>query len=276
MWESSFVLVNGSRMHITRTGGSKPPLVLAHGVTDDGLCWTPLAQRLEADYDLIMVDGRGHGRSDPIPQKYGPREQAGDLGGVISGLGLTRPFILGHSMGAVTALVLAGIYPDLPGAILLEDPPDWWMPPVPEAPADSERQATYTLWFKELKTKSVEQLISEQRVSSPGWSEGELRPWAEAKLRFDPQALGIFGPNPAASVDWKEVLPRIICPALLITADPARGSIVTPGSAQALKMKVTQLQIVHIPGAGHNIRREQFNLYLETVSAFLHGVKAVT
>ena len=38
---------------------------------------------------------------------------------------LAHPTILGHSMGAITTLALAGTYPDLPRAILLEAPPAW-------------------------------------------------------------------------------------------------------------------------------------------------------
>src|SRR5262249_34154967 len=119
-WQSGDIEANGLRLHYTRTGGAKPPLVLAHGVMDDGLCWMRVARALEADYDVIMVDARGHGRSDAPETGYGPTEQAADLHGVITGLGLRRPAILGHSMGANTTLVLAGTYPDVPGAILLE------------------------------------------------------------------------------------------------------------------------------------------------------------
>ena len=37
-WIEGDVLVNGRSFHYTRAGGNKPPLVLAHGFTDDGLC----------------------------------------------------------------------------------------------------------------------------------------------------------------------------------------------------------------------------------------------
>ena len=57
-WESGYVEVSELRLHYTRTGGEKPPLVLAHGVTDDGLCWTPIVAALETDYDVVMVDAR--------------------------------------------------------------------------------------------------------------------------------------------------------------------------------------------------------------------------
>ena len=44
---------------------------MAHGSSDYGLCWTNLAMELEGDYDIIMVDARGHGFSDP-PSKSDP------------------------------------------------------------------------------------------------------------------------------------------------------------------------------------------------------------
>lgn len=42
-WTDGYVLANGIRIHYWRTGGNKPPLVMAHGSSDDGLCWTNLA-----------------------------------------------------------------------------------------------------------------------------------------------------------------------------------------------------------------------------------------
>jgi len=271
-WQSGELFANGLCIHYTRTGGDKPPFVLSHGITDDGLCWTPVAKVLEPHYDVVMVDARGHGRSEAPQEGYGPIEQAGDLAGVVAWLELKKPILLGHSMGAVTTLVMAGFYPDLPGAIMLEDPPDWWMPAKQITPEVAERFATGLKWMTDLKSKPRQQIIAEQRAAAPGWSEAELEPWVDSKLRFNPQVLSIFGPNPAAGVDWKATLGRITCPALLITADPALGSIVTEDSAKALKVLVPQLKIAHIPGAGHNIRREQFDQYLVAVRAFLDDV----
>jgi pimeloyl-ACP methyl ester carboxylesterase len=165
-WQTGDVSANGIRLHYTRIGdGTKPPLVLAHGFSDDGLCWTPVAEALAPDYDVIMVDARGHGLSDAPAQGYGPAEQAADLAGVIAALRLRRPAILGHSMGAATTLVLAGTYPDVPGAILLEDPPARWMPPPPPPPeGEKDRWAGMRNWITDLKAKTREEMLTEQRA----------------------------------------------------------------------------------------------------------------
>ena len=64
-WTDGYVLANGIRIHYWRTGGDKPTMIMAHGSSDNGMCWTNLAKELVDDYDIILPDARGHGLSDP-------------------------------------------------------------------------------------------------------------------------------------------------------------------------------------------------------------------
>jgi pimeloyl-ACP methyl ester carboxylesterase len=267
-WQAGNIQVNGLRLHYTRAGvgGDKPPVVLAHGFSDDGLCWTPVARALAPDYDVVMVDARGHGKSDAPETGYGLADLAADLHGVITGLHLLRPAILGHSMGGATTLVLAAAYPDVPGAILIEDAGALNLgssAPTPEAEA---RWARMRDWVTGLKRKTRDELIGEQRAQTPHWSNAELEPWADSKHRL---SLNVLHRSDAAPVDWPALLPRIACPALLLTADPARGAMVTSEGAQELQALVPQLRVAHIPEAGHSIRRDQFERYIGIVRDFL-------
>src|SRR5947207_3143967 len=54
---------DGACIHYIRTGSAKPALLLLHGVQVSGLMWLRTAQALEATYDVIMPDLRGHGQS---------------------------------------------------------------------------------------------------------------------------------------------------------------------------------------------------------------------
>lgn len=267
-WQTGEVETNGIRIHYTRTGGGKPPLVLAHGVTDSGLCWSPLAEAFAADYDVIMVDARGHGLSETTEGGYDPATQAEDLAGLITALGSQKPAVLGHSMGAATALVLAGRHPDLPGAILLEDPPAWWTDWY-ETPEAGDRVAGMREQAIARKQMTREALIGDQRGRQPGWSDAELEPWADAKQQVSLNVLSVFGRDNPRSLDWPTTLRRITCPILLIVSDPELGGIVTAESAAALQEMVPQTEVVHIPEAGHNIRRDQFDRYIEVVRGFL-------
>jgi len=122
-WTQNDITINGVSLHYWRTGdGSNPPLVLAHGFSDNSLCWLQTALDLEADYDIIMPDARGHGLSARI--QPGERVDMGaDLAGIIQALDLQRPIVGGHSMGAAVAFQLGVRYPEIPRALLLEDPP---------------------------------------------------------------------------------------------------------------------------------------------------------
>lgn len=268
-WTSNTIATNGITLHYTRTGndnqGDKPPLVLAHGFSDDGLCWTPVAQQLQTEYDVIMVDARGHGRSDGPEAGYNPPTMAADLAGVITGLGLIKPIVMGHSMGGSTTMALAGLYPDLPGAIIIEDSGAQNRMGANNADA----QARLQQWrdrMVNLQSKTREEVLQQGRSDNPTWSDAELEPWSHAKLRFNLNALNREG---AGDVDWEEILGNITCPALLLYADNDLGGGVTPARAAEMQALLPQLQTMHIAGAGHNIRREQFAAYMDAVTTFL-------
>jgi pimeloyl-ACP methyl ester carboxylesterase len=271
-WQSRDVESNGIRIHYTRTGGDKPALVLAHGVTDHGLCWTSVAELLASDYDVIMVDARGHGRSEATDGGYGPATQAADLHGVIEALGLQRPILLGHSLGAITSLALAGLYPTVPRAILLEDPPAFWMPPQ-EAPATGAARPAPGAWISVLKGKTREELIAEARQQNPSWSEAEIGHWADSKLRVSPKVAAVFT-HEGRTLDWPAVASQVICPALAIMADLERGSAISAEAVAALQAMVPNLETVRIAGAGHSVHRDQFDRYMEAVQRFLSKVAA--
>ena len=112
-----------------------------------------------------------------------------------------------------------------------------------------------------------EELIAQQRAQST-WSEAELGPWADAKLRLSFNVLTADAPAP---IDWPGLVKKITCPVLLITADPEQGAIVNTDAAAALQALLPQTQVEHIAGAGHSIRREQFARYMAVVQEFLAG-----
>ena len=267
-WTSGDLVTHGTRLHYYRTGGGKPPLVLLHGVTDDGLCWTPAAEVLAAGYDVVMVDLRGHGKSDAPEAGYTMAAMAAEVAGLVTGLGLDRPIVLGHSMGAVTTLALAGLFPDLPAAILVEDPPAFWNLPA-GAPRDDGSRAGMLAWITGIKRKTRAELLADARAENPHWSEAELGPWADAKHRFSPRITALVPPADAITADFPALLRRIRCPALFISGDQPRGAISGAGDIAALRALVPQLQAVHIPDAGHSIRRDQFARYMEAVQDFL-------
>jgi N-formylmaleamate deformylase len=73
--EVSFCDTGSASIHYLRTGGSKPPLILLHGLTGNGACWNPVARFLESNFDVLMPDARGHGKSSAPPTFLSPQRQ---------------------------------------------------------------------------------------------------------------------------------------------------------------------------------------------------------
>ncbi|WP_458188143.1 alpha/beta fold hydrolase [Haladaptatus sp. NG-WS-4] len=100
-WSANTVRANGIEVQYYRTGEGLP-LVMAYGFYDNGRCWAPLAADLADDYDLVMYDARGHGRSDAPEAGYAIEDRVDDLVGLVDALSLVDPILLGHSMGGST------------------------------------------------------------------------------------------------------------------------------------------------------------------------------
>src|SRR5215471_11388081 len=121
-WMTGVCEAGGADIHYLRTGGAGPPLVLLHGLTGNGACWSPLARSLEGDFDVVMPDARGHGRSSAPLHGYRYDDHASDVVGLIRSLGLAAPIVLGHSMGGMTAAVVASRVAEIIRGVILVDP----------------------------------------------------------------------------------------------------------------------------------------------------------
>lgn len=268
-WSDEYVRTNGIRVHYYRTGGSKPPLLLLHGITDSGLCWSRVAKALENDYDIIMPDARGHGFSDGPETGFSIEILAEDVVGLIEALQLQRPYILGHSMGGSTTTALAARHPAIPRAILLEDPA--WRDSSSASSSDkaSPEKNPWLEWLLPLRAQPRAERIATERARSH-WVDEELEPWADSKDQFNLAIVEYNDPESRLRVtSWREDVPQISCPILLVTADPERGAVVTEQVAQEASGLWRHGEVAHIPGAGHNIRREQFEAYMAAITSFL-------
>ena len=259
-WTDGYVMANGIRIHYWRTGGDKPVLLMAHGSSDDGLCWANLAKELEADYDIIMADARGHGLSDP-PSKSDPADaQAEDLAGLIQALELEKSIVMGHSMGSASAAWFAAKYPDIPLAVILEDPRLIPWPSGNNSAAAVEKKHAGIL---KRNNTPYETLVADCMKRSPLWGRSECEFWAPSKRLHHPNnAYRNLGDRPPMS----ELFTKITAPTLILKADAnAEDRVKNEAVARILKNGT----LVHIEGAGHNVRREQKALLLRDLKAFL-------
>jgi pimeloyl-ACP methyl ester carboxylesterase len=262
-WTDGYVLANGIRIHYWRTGGNKPALVLAHGSSDDGLCWTNLAKEFQNDFDIIMFDARGHGLSDPPTPSDAPDAQVEDLAGLIKELKLTKPILMGHSMGSASVAHFAAKYPDVPRAVILEDP-GLVRPATPPGATQSTPESRRATILTRNNT-AEEALVEGCMKNSPKWGRSECEYWAPSKRRHHPDTALI---DNSKRPPMKDLLAKITARTLILKAD----------AEEALKKQNEEIagllkngKIVHIKGAGHNVRREGKEETIRVMKAFLAG-----
>ena len=279
-WTEGDVQVNDITIHYYHTGDkNKPSVLLLHGITDSGRCWSRLAADLAGSYDVIMTDARGHGHSGTSATEVSIALLAEDAVAVIRALELQKLFLVGHSMGAVTAATVAANYPDVVRAIVLEDPPLLDKPPSQTEINKSLRGTNEEQlapsgwqWLFELRALPRQERIARGHALNPSWAQEEIIPWADSKAEMN---IAFLEPAHAAvtAFRWREIIAHIQCPILLITGDPELGAVVTPGTAQQAAQLWTQGKMVHIAGAGHNIRRDRYAEMVGAVKAFLNEEK---
>ncbi len=279
-WREGDVHANGVRQHYYRTGnGEKPPLLLLHGFHQYGLSWLSVARKLEQDYDVIMLDARGHGHSEGIASGFSDTLLVEDVRGAIQTLGLEQPRVIGMSQGGSTVLRLAAWYQELVHSFVFEG---WGTGGQRgEALVNNEGYQNWykgwLAWLDGLKTASHEErMISTlaQLLPASGGKlppEDEYVPAVEGYALFDSELAryGIKLWELKQDETPDELLRRVRCPALIMQhGDFFAASGAQPGIRE-VESGLPNIRIVFFENTGHLIRYAAFEQYLALVREFL-------
>src|SRR5947209_18319963 len=91
-WTEGDVQVNDITIHYYRTGDkNNPSVLLFHGITASGRCWSRMAADLSGSYDVIMTDARGQSHSGTSAAEVSIALLANDAAAVMRALGLLSP-----------------------------------------------------------------------------------------------------------------------------------------------------------------------------------------
>jgi pimeloyl-ACP methyl ester carboxylesterase len=117
-----FALNQGIRIHY-EIAGDGPALVLHHGTMGSGPDWQDLGyvEALKDRHRLILVDARGHGKSDKPhdPTAYDLSLRAADVVAVLDDLGVQSAAFFGYSMGGWIGFGLAKHFPERFNAFII-------------------------------------------------------------------------------------------------------------------------------------------------------------
>jgi len=114
------VVTSDGEIAVRTYPGRRGELVLLHGRGANLTSWTRVIRHLPRDLGITALDLRGHGQSMFLERPATWADHASDLGSVCAELGLRRPLLCGHSLGARVAERYAAGGGTCAGLVLLE------------------------------------------------------------------------------------------------------------------------------------------------------------
>jgi pimeloyl-ACP methyl ester carboxylesterase len=269
-WVEQTAPGRGVRLHVRRVVEPvAPPVLLLHGLGVGGSIWQAFARRLLPHLAAVAPDLRGHGQSDATPSGYAPLDYAGDLIELLTSATagedrLAQPVpVVGHSLGALVAVQLAALRPDLVAWLVLLDPPL-----DPDLP-NPEVAAVYRL--RHAPAGALEAYLLDR---NPGG--GQLLAQSLARLfrqASDAAFEAFLGSDEAPAAPRRgfaaEAFERamdIPQPCLVLQADPARGGLLGNAAARAFVDRLPKGRLEQLPGATHALHA---SLPAETARAIL-------
>jgi len=111
----------GIQIQLAVWEGKGKQILCLHGLTANCRSWDCLASGLAPSHRLLAMDLRGRGLSDKPSSGYSIEHHCQDILSLMEDLGLERPVVMGHSLGAFISLVFAAQNPDRVDRLILVD-----------------------------------------------------------------------------------------------------------------------------------------------------------
>jgi pimeloyl-ACP methyl ester carboxylesterase len=191
-------------------------------------------------------------------------DHADDVIGLINALKLPAPILLGHSMGGMTAAVVASRKPNILRGVILADP-SFLSPQVQQEVYNSDVAEQH----RKMLDLSLDAVIADAQNRHPKRSNEINELFARARLQTSIAAFDVLmPPNP----DYKMLVSEIDAPCLIVYGD---NCIITPDVAEELQRLNSKLQAKQIPYAGHTVHLDQQKHFLEIVNSFIRSMGTV-
>ncbi|UQS25193.1 alpha/beta hydrolase [Amycolatopsis thermalba] len=264
---SRWVRSGAVRLHLLDYGPADGiPLLVLPGITSPAITMDFVARELTGLVRPIVLDVRGRGLSDSAdtgPEGYDLATYATDVAAVASGLGLDRPVLFGHSMGARIAAA-ATARCEVRGTILAD-------PPM-SGPGRGPYPTTLEAFLGQLDQARRGTDADEVARSWPRWPrrEQELRArWLSSCSRTAIAATHAG----FESEDFFDHWPHVPAPAVLLYGGDS--PVVTAAGAAEAGRANPAAELVAIPDAGHMVFWDQPAPALTALREALRSVLAV-
>jgi pimeloyl-ACP methyl ester carboxylesterase len=251
------------------------PLILLHAATTWWQSFLPVLPGLLIRYHTYALDLRGHGRSSWAPGAYTIRHNAEDVIRFLRKEVREPTILLGHSLGAMVALVAAAEAPEWVRAVVLEDPPltEIIGTEISALSAALNKRISALRAVITMAGSPAEKRAALAAILPANVDAASLRRRFKHLSQCDPEELTFFiERRKFAPYRLETLLPRIACPVLLLQGNPALGGAIEDQDAALASSLLADCTHVYLRDVGHGIHAEQPATFLRIVSDFLEAL----
>jgi len=228
-------------------------------------------RRLASFTRLILLDKRGTGMSDRVPDRELPtlEQRMDDVRAVMDAVGSRRAAIFGHSEGASMAMLFAATYPERTTALITYGAFACriWNPEYPWAPTPEQRQGFYDLIERDWGGDVDMTDLAPSLANDEGFKQ---RLATYVRLSASPgAALALARMN--TEIDVRGVLPAIRIPTLIIHRTGDRDANIDEG--RYIAARIPGAKFVELPGPDHLPWVGDQDAVADEIEEFLTGIR---
>lgn len=244
-------------------GNPDVTLVLLHGLFGSAKNLASIASDLTDVATVYAYDARNHGGSSHSAT-HTLTDLTQDLGDFLAEHKIVHPVLLGHSMGGLTVMNFARLYPQIPRALVAVD-----IAPRTYAPAHAAEIAAQKIDVSQCHERR--QIDAEMAKILP---DATIRSFLQMNLARDSGGAFYWQNNIAAIEKSPErtVFPDFEPPLFSGPVLAVRGlesDFVTDADAERMKSAFPRLALESLPGAGHWLHHTHRDALIGLVRAFL-------
>jgi pimeloyl-ACP methyl ester carboxylesterase len=234
--------------------------MLVHGLAGHAGEWNGTAAWLSASHRVVAPDARGHGRSERRPGDVSRTAFVDDLAHWIDLLGLAPAVVIGQSLGAHTAFLLAARWPELVRALVVAEATPDRDPDAPGSVQDWLRS-----WPVPFAGREDALAFFGDTVWGRAWADGLEHRHGGLWPAFDVDVMVAALAEAAERSYWGEWR-RVACPTLVVHAG---GGDIPGDLVERMVAEAPHATSAVVPDSGHDLHLEQPDRWREVIEAFL-------
>ncbi len=263
------VNVSGIELQVREYERDAETIIFLHFGGGNLMIWQRATPYFQDNYRLVLVDLRGHGKSDKPRTGNHIEPMAADVVGIMEHLKLERAYFVGSSLGAEVALCLAAHHPEKVIALACEGalnneygPYGTWAGPEAEFREHVANQVAAIRNRPRPVFPSVDAFVASRReiLEKEGW----WNPYVQAVAEYDACEIapGQFARSlePSAMAEYmehyfwyrfEEYYKQLRCPVLMLPAEDDWQDERTRAAMEELGRLAGQAKAVRVPGWVH-------------------------